>query len=169
MSTTGSFADCSLAELFKLLDIGQKTGLLKLRILSESPAASPLIYYIWLHHGCVVAVANQLDQQGLVSLIARCFGVKNRLVAELAQSCPSGQPLGLYLKERLVLESEQLKRLFKIQVLQRVCALFEMNEGQFEFEQNVPIPTREMTGLSVPLVVLNQYCCLNFISEKAAK
>jgi hypothetical protein len=117
-----------------------------------------------VHRGRIVAVANQLDRQGLVSLIAQDKGVKNRLIAEVAQSCPSGQPLGWCLKNRSILETEQLKRFFQIQVLQRVCALLQLDEGQFEFHQNVPIPTREMTGLSVPIAVLDRYCSINVFS-----
>ncbi len=161
MSTKGSLTDCSLSEIFQLIEKGHKTGLLKLCASSESHSASSLTHYIWVHHGRIVAAANQLDHRGLVSLIAEDQGVKNRLVAEIAQSCPSSQPLGLCLKNRLVLETEQLKHLFHVQVLQRVCALFQLKEGQFEFYQNVPLPMREMTGLSVPITVLDRYCSIN--------
>jgi len=168
MSTRGSLTDCSLAEIFQLLQKGNKTGLLKLCALSESQAAPPPDYYIWVYQGRIVAVANRLDQQGLVSLIAKHQGVKNRIVAQVAQFCPLSQPLGVCLKNRFVLEIEQLKYLFQIQVLQQVCALFEIKEGRFEFYQNVPIPTREMTGLSVPIAVLNQYCSLKVFPENLA-
>ena len=160
MSTKGSLADCSLREIFHLIEKGHKTGLLSLCTSPEGRASPPLIYYIWVRRGRIVAVANQLDHRGLVSLIAQHQGVNNRLVDELAQSCPIGQPLGLCLKNRLVLETEQLKHLFRIQVLQQVCGLFQVKEGQFAFYQNVPIPTREMTGLSIPLAALNQYCSI---------
>ena len=33
-----------------------------------------------------------------------------------------------------------------------------IKDGQFKFEQNVPIPTREMTGLSVPTGVVREDC-----------
>lgn len=160
MSIKGFLTDCSLAEIFQLIERGKKTGLLKLYISPQS-REKPLILYIWVHRGRIVAAANHLDQKGLVSLIAQHQGVKNRLIAELAQSCPVGQPLGLYLKTRLVLEGKQLKHLFKIQVLQKLCALFQIEEGQFEFCPDVPLPTREMTGLSLPVATLNQYCSLH--------
>ena len=166
MSIRGSLTDCSLAEIFQFIEKGHKTGLLRLCALPELRTAPSSDYYIWVYQGRIVAVANRLDQQGLVSLIAKHQGIKNRIVAKIAQSCPLSQPLGVCLKNRFVLEIEQLKHLFQIQVLQQVCALFEINEGQFEFYQNVPIPTREMTGLSVPIGVLNQYCSLNLLSEE---
>ncbi len=160
MSTKGLLSDCSLEEIFLLLEKGHKTGVLRLHVLSAYPESVPLTSYIWVYKGRIVAVANRLDQQGLVSLIAQYQGIKNRLVAELAQSCPINQPLGSCLKRRLILEGEQVKHLFKVQVLQQVCALFQIKEAQFEFYQNVPIPTREMTGLSLPLTHLNRYCSL---------
>lgn len=159
MSTKGSLTDISLSEIFELIEKGHKTGLLKLCAFSEIQT-TPLIFYIWVYQGSIVAAANRLDQACLVSLIAKHQGVRNRIVAELAQSCPLDQPLGLCLKNRFVLEKKHLKRLFQMQVLQKVCALFELKDGRFEFEQNVALPTREMTGLSVPLAAINQYCLL---------
>lgn len=167
MSIKGFLTDCSLSEIFQLIERGHKTGLLKLYI-SPQRREDPLIFYIWVHQGRIVAAANHLDQQGLVSLIAQHQKVKIRLIAELAQSCPIGQPLGLCFKNRLVLEAKQLKHLFKIQVLQKLCALFQFKEGQFEFCQNVPLPTREMTGLSLPMATLNQYCSLHCPLETPA-
>lgn len=161
MSTKGSLTDCSVPEIFQLIEKGQKTGLLKLCASSEHQSSLSPIYYIWVHQGRIVAVANQLDQRGLVSLIAQHQGVNTRLVVELVQSCPLDQPLGLCLKNRLVLEAKQLKQLFKIQVLQQVCPLFQINDGEFAFYQNVPLPTREMTGLGLPLATLNQYCSID--------
>jgi len=44
--------------------------------------------------------------------------------------------------------------------------LLQLKDGEFKFDQNVPIPTREMTGLSVPAVVLNQYSLIKVLLEK---
>lgn len=166
MSTKGSLTDVSLPEFFQLIERGRKTGVLKLCAFSEI-RTTPLVFYLWVYHGSIVAAANRLDQQGLVSLIARHQGVRNRIVAELAQSCPLDQPLGLCLQNRFVLDSKQLKRLFQFQVLRKVCALFELKDGHFEFDQSVSPPTREMTGLSVPLSALNQYCSVTYPTQIA--
>jgi hypothetical protein len=167
VSTKGFLTDCSLSEIFQFIEKGKKTGLLKLCASSECRAAPLSTHYIWVHRGRIVAVANHSDQQGLVSLIAKHQGVNTRLVAKLAQSCPLGQPLGLCFKSRLILEAQQLKQLFKIQVLQQLCPLFQIKDGEFVFYQNVRIPTREMTGLGIPLAALNQYCSINIRSEVA--
>jgi hypothetical protein len=72
----------------------------------------------------------------------------------------------LYLKNKGLLQAEQLKHLFNVQVLQKGCALFKLQEGQFKFDQNVSIPAREMTGLSVPVGFLNQYCSIKVFAGK---
>lgn len=166
MSTTGLLRDFPLAEMFQFIDKGHKTGVLRLRALSEFPATMPPVYYIWVYKGHIVAAANRLDQQGLISLIKQRHWVSNQVVTKLFQFYPQDQPLGLCLKNQGVLQTEQLKYLFQVQVLQQVCAFFQLKDGQFKFDQNVPIPMREMTGLSVPATVLNQYSLLKVLAEK---
>jgi len=174
MSITGSLADFSLPEIFQFLQKGRRTGLLTLRGLPQAQATPLPVHYIWVYKGHIVVAANRLDQQGLISLIEQFQVVSDRVLDRLIHwCCPIQEPLGLYLKQQGVLQAEQLKRLFNIQVLQPVAALFQLKDGEFKFEQNVPIPTREMTGLMVAAGALNQYdliqvlvknidkCCLN--------
>jgi hypothetical protein len=134
MSTTGFLTDFSLPEIFQFIDKGHKTGLLRLRALPESQATLPLVHYIWVYEGYIVAAAKRLDHQGLVSLIEQYQMVSDRVFDKLVHwCCPIDQPLGLYLKNQGVLQAEQLKQLFQVQVLQQVCALFQLKEGQFRF------------------------------------
>jgi hypothetical protein len=58
------------------------------------------------------------------------------------------EPVGLCLKAQGLLEAEQLKLLFTQQVLQQVCKLFNLKDGQFRFEGTAPMPNAEMTGLT---------------------
>ncbi len=149
MSITGFTSDFSLPEIFQFIEKGRKTGLLTLRALPKSQATHP-VYYIWVSQGRVVAAANRLDQQGLVSLIEQHQVVSDRVLDKLVHwCCPLDVPLGLYLKNQGVLQTEQLQELFKLQVLQQVGILFKFKEAEFKFDQNVFIPTREMTGLSI--------------------
>jgi len=150
MSLTGSLTDFSLPEIFQFIEKGHKTGLLTLRALPGDEGKKNSVHYIWVYQGRIVAAANRLDHKGLVSLIAQRQWVSDRVVAKLAQLCPTDKPLGLCLKNQGVLQAAQIKRLFQIQVLQQVCALFQLKDAQFKFEQNAPIPAREMTGLSAP-------------------
>jgi hypothetical protein len=166
MSINASLTDFSLPEILQFIEKGHKTGLLKLRPLPELQATLPRVYYIWVNQGHIVAAANRLDQQGLVKLIEQHQEMNFNLVAKVAQFCPIDQPLGLCLKNQGILQIKQLKHLFKIQVLQTVCALFLLKEGQLIFEQNVPMPTREMTGLSIPTTALNRYALMKVLLEK---
>ncbi|HBB32630.1 MAG TPA: hypothetical protein DDZ80_11015 [Cyanobacteria bacterium UBA8803] len=147
---TGYLTDLSIPEIFHLIEKGQKTGLLTLRALLETQTTPPSAHYIWVYQGRIVAAANRLDHQGLISLIEQYQWASDRVVAKLVQRCcPKSKPLGLCLKNHGVLQTEQLKQLFQTQVVQQVCALFELPEAQFKLEQNVPIPRQEMTGLSM--------------------
>ncbi|MEW6497254.1 MAG: DUF4388 domain-containing protein [Cyanobacteriota bacterium] len=150
MSIKGHLTDFSLPELFQLLERGQKTGLLTLYA-EPATLAKPKAHYIWVYQGRIVAAANRLDHQGLVSLIDQRQWVSDRVFDKLVHwCCPINEPLGLYLKNQGVLQSQQLKRLFQVQVLRQVCALLQLKDAEFIFEPNMQIPTREMTGLSVP-------------------
>lgn len=150
MSIKGHLTDFSLPELFQLLERGQKTGLLTL-CAEPMTNEKPKSHYIWVYQGRIVAAANRLDHQGLVSLIDQRQWVSDRVFDKLVHwCCPINEPLGLYLKNQGVLQSDQLKRLFQVQVLRQVCALLQVKDAEFVFEPNLQIPTREMTGLSVP-------------------
>lgn len=167
MCITGTLADFSLPEIFQFIEKGRKTGLLTLRALPGYQATPPPVYYIWVAQGRLVAVANRLDQQGLVKLIEQWHVVSERVFDKLIYwCCPINEPLGLYLRNQGVLTREQLKLLFHVQVLEAVSALFQLKDAQFKFEQNVPIPTREMTGLSIPAVAINHYSFIKDISEE---
>lgn len=149
MAITGCLTDFSLPEIFQLVEQGHKTGLLMVSALPSTQTQA--LHYIWVDRGRIVAAANRLDDQGLVSLIEQRQWISDRVFDKVVHwCCPISEPLGLYLKQQGVLQSEQLKRLFQVQVLRQVCALFQLKEGQFKFDPNARIPTREMTGLSVP-------------------
>lgn len=154
MSITGSLSDFSLPEMAQFLERGKKTGLLTLYALPDVPTLPPTTHYIWVSQGNLIAAADRLDQQSLISLIDQYQWVSNRVVAKLAELCPTEQPLGLYLKNQGALQSKQLEHLFQIQVFQQLCVLFQSKDAQFKFEQNAPIPMKEMTGLKVPAGII---------------
>ena len=153
MSITGSLTDFSLPEIFQFIEKGHKTGLLTLRTLPDSHSPSS-VHYLWMNQGRLVAAANQLNEQGLISLINQYQWVSQRVVTKLAQFCPSSKPLGLYLRSQGALQVEHLEHLFQVQVIKQVCAIFELKDAHFIFEQNVPLSTKEMTGLSVSTAIL---------------
>lgn len=150
MCIAGYLSDFSLAEICHLIETGKQTGLLTLRACLPTQTSSAAVRYIWVYQGRLVAVTHQLDQQGLVSLIAQRQWINQPRFAQLVQTCPTHQPLGSYLKHKGALQAKQLKWLFQVQVLQSMRTLFQLQDAQFEFNSTVKIPMREMTGLSIP-------------------
>ncbi|MFP5271748.1 DUF4388 domain-containing protein [Coleofasciculus sp.] len=153
MCITGSLADFSLPQVFWLLETGHQSGLLTLHPDDTEQTSSNKAYYIWVYRGNLVGMANLLDDQGLVSLIAQRRWLKDTcpssLFAKLSRLCPQHQPLGSYLKKQGILTNQQLKWLFQAQVLQPIYDAFKLKSGHFRFDHNVPLPTIEMTGLSI--------------------
>lgn len=147
MTVTGYLADFSLAELFQLLEQGDKTGLLTICTLSDHVTDRRRNHHIWFSQGQIVAAGNSLDQQGLMRLIAQRGWMGDRAVFRLAQTCQTNTPLGLCLKTQGILSAEQLKLLFYTQVMRQVCALFALPDGWFQFDPKAPVPVAEMTGL----------------------
>jgi hypothetical protein len=150
MAITGYLAEFSLAEMFQFLEQGCKTGLLNICTLSGSGTEGQQNHYIWFNQGRIVAAADSLNQQGLVSMIGQRGWLGDRAASRLAQTCTIGTPMGLCLKAQGALTAEQLKLLFYSQVMRQVCALFELGDAWFQFDAKVPLPSGEMTGLSAP-------------------
>ncbi|HBB32978.1 MAG TPA: hypothetical protein DDZ80_26970 [Cyanobacteria bacterium UBA8803] len=68
MSTQGFLSDCSLPEIFQVLERGNKSGRLKVCIVLGIPRIPVRSYYIWVNRGHLVAAANRLDNRGLILL-----------------------------------------------------------------------------------------------------
>lgn len=153
MAITGHLAEFSLAEIFQFLDQGNKTGLLTITPLPEPQGqAAARTHYIWFQQGRVMAAANRSDGRGLINLISQRKWMGDRAASRLLQSCDMSMPAGLCLKAQGVLQADQLRMLFYIQVMQQVCALFALEDGWFHFDTSQKPPFSEATGLSAPAV-----------------
>jgi hypothetical protein len=148
MSLSSSFTDFSLAELFQLIDQGRKSGCLSVCTLPDLHAAGSksLHYYIWFRGGRIVAAANRLNGQELVSKIIKRKWCNPK--SENVSRSVTGTPLGLELKTEGLLSAEQLNLLFASQ-LQQVRELFEIQTGVFKLDSKATLPWTEMTGLSL--------------------
>ncbi|MBD0263411.1 MAG: DUF4388 domain-containing protein [Tolypothrix sp. Co-bin9] len=148
MSLSSSFTDFSLAELFQLIDQGRKSGCLSVCTLPDLHAAGSksIHYYIWFRSGRIVAAANRLNGQELVSKIIKRKWC-NPCRENISRSA-TGTPLGLELKTEGLLSAEQLNLLFASQ-LQQVRELFEIQTGVFKLDSKATLPWTEMTGLSL--------------------
>jgi hypothetical protein len=149
MAFSGYLSKFSLPEIFEFLEQGYKTGLLSIRALKDNPHSLAENRYIWLRQGRIVAAANRLDNQGLVSMIAQRSWVKENVVTEKFQACGGKMAMGLCLKSSGLITEEQLTLLFRTQIMRQVSPLFELDNGKFDFDFQASIPTAEMTGLSM--------------------
>ncbi len=150
MAFTGSLAEFFLPKIFQFLEQENKTGLLTIRTFAADLTAVVQLHYIWLHQGRIVAAANSLDEKTLLSMMAQRGWVSEDVALRMAQLCPVNTPIGLCLKFQGLLQAEQLKLLFRIQVVEQISALFELKDGQFEFDDKAILPLTEMTGMSLP-------------------
>ena len=123
---TGNLAEFSLPELFQFLEQGQKTGALKI----SNPDGKA--FYLWLHHGNIVAAAERLDQKGLLTLLQQRNWLNGRVVSQISPASLGNSPLGLTLKSQGILQPDQLKLVFRAQVVGLVSSLFEFSEGKFD-------------------------------------
>lgn len=148
MEISGRLSEFSLAEVFRLLEQGRKSGLLTLRTTSDTVSQKIQNFYIWFQQGQIVAAANRLDSKGLVTMIHQRQWLGESSMELLKQAFQSEQPLGLQLKCLGVLQAEQLKLLFYAQVMRQMCALFQFQDGWFNFVAKTSLPHSEMTGLT---------------------
>jgi hypothetical protein len=151
MAIKGILSDYSLAEVFKLLEQGNKTGQLVLFARNDGKwVTDGTSYYIWFRQGRIVGAADRNDRLGLATLITQRNWLSTHIINTMVASCPIDLPLGICLKSKNLLDPEQLKILFYVQVMQQVCNLFRLPDANFEFEPNITLPMAEMTGLSSP-------------------
>jgi hypothetical protein len=154
MAITGNFADFSLPELLQFLAQGKKTGILHIESSQNIiENKKQQVYYFWLHQGRIIAAADRLDQKGLTFMIDKRGWMSERVISRVTQisSNSINTPLGLVLKFQGLLQPEQLKMLFNIQVIRPICDLLHSQDGVFKFNQiqTLPFPLAEMTGLSM--------------------
>lgn len=141
MAMLGDLQEFSLAELLHLMEKGKKTGQLSI----WGPNG---IYRVWLYQGRVVAALSPQKEHQLERLLVRLNLVSQQVVADLASLCSLQEPLGLCLQRQGFISPAALAKLFRYQLQVGLYSLFALEAGQFSFLPNVPLPYREMTGLS---------------------
>jgi Domain of unknown function (DUF4388) len=150
MALTGYLSEYSLVEIFQFVQQGYKTGLLLIEPDNDSVQATTFTSYVWFRNGRIVSYARDLSQLGLLVMIdQRGWAVDGDLSTLHQKFEMMNEPLGLYLKSKGVLDTEQLRLLFRSQVLQPVCGLFKLANARFSFDEQQPLAYSEMTGLSM--------------------
>ena len=155
MPFTGYLSKFSLPELLLFLEEGHKTGLLTIRKLSSSkspPNLTTEAHYIWFQQGRILAAADRLDNQGLISILIKRGWYSDRSILKSFenQNLSTKTTMGLYFKSQGIVKAEQLILLFRAQVTENISPLFQLQDAEFNFESNASLPFAEMTGLSMP-------------------
>ncbi|MBO3462889.1 DUF4388 domain-containing protein [Aetokthonos hydrillicola Thurmond2011] len=151
MSLHSSFTDFSLAELFQLIDQGQKSGRLTVCTFPDlhTPKSKSHYFYIWFKVGRIVAATNGLNGQGLLYKVIQRGWANQQVIEPLfTEASHAVTPVGLSCKTQGLLSSEQLNLLFASQ-LQQIRTLFEIQKGVFKLDSKATFPWNEMTGLSL--------------------
>lgn len=149
MTLKGYLSDYSLPEIFQFVEQGQKTGLLSLLPESDASEQQLKAHYLWIQGGRIIAIADQLDNTGLISMLQQRGWLSPQIHNLASEYFSTAQPLGLHLKAQGAITAEQLKLLFHAQVLRPVCNLFKLADCKFTFEPKSTLPKAEMTGLSL--------------------
>ncbi|WP_414416084.1 DUF4388 domain-containing protein [Synechococcus sp. R6-7] len=105
------------------------------------------IQRIWFYQGRVVAALAPEEKHRLESLLTR-FGLVDEQVVSQLVARGLEEPLGRCLQRQGLISPVDLAKLFRHQLQTGLYSLFALESGQFSFLPNVPMPYREMTGLS---------------------
>ncbi|HEY9701524.1 MAG TPA: DUF4388 domain-containing protein [Allocoleopsis sp.] len=147
---SGKLSEYSLGELFQFIQEGKKTGILTIQEINDKNTSK--IVYIWCSQGKIVAASNNLKATGLRSLIEQRQWLTAMDIDEAIEMCKSKKlPLGPYLRSLGLLDVDQLKLLFYIQVMQQICALFQLKDAKYQLTSDSNLPLLEMTGLSASM------------------
>jgi Domain of unknown function (DUF4388) len=150
VALAGRLLEYSLAEVFRFIEEGRKTGLLSIDRGNGLLSSSDYQNYIWFQKGKVVAHANQLNGQELIDLAVRHCHLDEKISDLLRQqSAYMFKPLGQQLESQGIINSQQLAALFAVQVVQPLIALFGTGDANFAFDETILPKSSEMTGLSM--------------------
>ena len=151
MSLAGYLSEYSLAEIFHFVQEGNKTGLLSIAPENTLGRSFSSGYYLAFQGGRIVSVTDDTGakHQSLLDMMQQRRWLSVEQVVGLKTRISSlDRPLGTYLKSIDVIGSEQLTLVFNSQVIATTCKLFEIHNGQFNFDPQAPLSYGEMTGLS---------------------
>jgi len=151
MEITGQLLEFSLLNIFQFIEQFHQTGLLSLQSEPSDNSQPGKSCYLWFQTGGIVAIAEQIDNKHLLSMIEKRGWLAPELLNILSAPNSIEHALGVELKTNGQLNTEQLQVLFHAQVIQPVCALFKLSRGHFTFNSQATLPKLEMTGLSLPV------------------
>lgn len=136
MPIEGPLKELQIHDVFQLLDLGRKTGVL--RVTSELRQNAGVVYF---DAGGVIAAEIRSNPHPLGALLVRGGKVREDDVARAAaiQRTRPGHRLGDILVEMGALPKKELERQIRAQVEEVIFELMSWSEGYFSFEDG-PLP-----------------------------
>jgi len=143
----GPLKELQIHDVFQLLDLGRKTGVL--RVSSELRQNAGVVYF---EAGGVVAAEIRSNPHPLGALLVRSGKVKEEDVASAVsiQRARSGDRLGDILVEMGALSRKELERQIRAQVEEVIFELMSWSEGYFSFEDGPLPPTLGEATVRIP-------------------
>jgi len=132
MAIQGALSDVSLADISQLLGMGGKTGCLTLTNYGNSGS-------VYFEGGRVIyaTVTNRLDRLGDLLVTHQVITRDQLATAVEKQSSGTGGRLGEVLVELGSLTQEKLEEYVGVQIEEAVYAVFQWNEGNFQFDPDL--------------------------------
>jgi hypothetical protein len=135
MALEGTLEDFSLADIFQLIGIQRKTGVLSLKNSQETVSVT-------FHQGMVIGADStprkMEDRIGKV-LVKTGLITQDELKEALEQQQRTLQKIGFILIDQKYISKEQLKEALQIQVTQMIYRLFRWTSGEYYFDQKARV------------------------------
>ena len=135
MALEGTLRDFSLSDIFQLIGLQRKTGVLTLR-------ASEDVVTVSFLDGKVVGAdsLNKRLEDRLGQVLLKTGAVtKAELDAALKTQMETLERLGHILLERTVISKEELRKAFEQQILQIIFRVFRWQDGDYHFSQETSV------------------------------
>src|ERR1700680_2543220 len=135
MALEGTLRDFSLADIFQLIGLQRKTGVLTLRSKDDTVTVTFL-------DGKVVgadSLGHRLENRLGTGLIKSGMLTADQLTRALEIQKETLQRLGFILTHYGIISGDMLKQALQLQVLQIVYRLFRWKDGEYHFSQETTI------------------------------
>lgn len=135
MALEGTLEDFSLADIFQLIGIQRKTGVLSLKSSQETVTVT-------FHQGMVIgadSVPRKLEDRIGKVLVKTGLITQEELKEALELQQKTLQKIGFILVDQQYISREQLKEALQIQVTQMIYRLFRWTNGEYYFDQKARV------------------------------
>lgn len=150
MALEGSIKDFGLAEIFQLIFIQRKTGLLTLKC-NEKNAS------IFFGNGLIIQASS--TERGAVERLGEILIRANRIDKEQLEEFLYDQEiaqekLGKMITESGLIKNEDVKKALKLQMHETIYSLFLWKEGDYQFEQRTNTPSSEFSPINTEFILM---------------